>query len=187
MPKSERYTTTAIWLHWIVAALIVGNTALAWSVDHWPDEWVRPVIDMHKSIGITALGLVVLRVLWRAGHAPPPLPAAYKPWERAASQIAHGALYLFMLALPLSGWMHDSAWKDAATHPMSLFGMVPFPRIGWIAAIEPALKEHLHDIFGATHRWLGYGLDALLAAHVGAALKHQLVDREPELQRMWRS
>ena len=185
MPTTEKYTKTAIWLHWIIAALIVGNTALALGVDHWPDDWVRPVIDTHKSIGITALGLIVLRILWRAGHAPPPLPTAYAAWERSAAHVAHAALYLLILALPLSGWMHDSAWKDAATHPMFLFGAVPFPRMGWIEAIEPVMREHLHDVFGAAHRWIGYALDALLAAHVLAALKHQFVDRESELQRIW--
>ena len=46
----RRYTAAAIWLHWLVAALIFANMALALSVDHWPDEWVRPVIDTHKSI-----------------------------------------------------------------------------------------------------------------------------------------
>ena len=143
------------------------------------------MIDAHKSIGVTVLGLAVLRILWRVAHAPPALPATYSARERVLSHLAHGALYLLILALPLSGWMRDSAWKDAASHPMTLFGLVPFPRIGWISGIDPTLKEHLHDVFGLAHRWLGYALDGLLALHILAALKHQFVDREPELQRMW--
>jgi cytochrome b561 len=93
-------------------------------------------------------------------------------------------LYGLMFALPLSGWLHDSAWKDAATHPMRLFGLAPWPRIPAIATLEPALKESLHTLFGQMHTWFGYALYALFLLHVLGALKHQWYDREPELQRM---
>jgi cytochrome b561 len=181
---STRYTRTAVVLHWLVAALMLVNIALALSVDYLPDDSVRPVVDMHKSIGITVLGLVLLRLLWRFAHRPPTMPATYGRWERIAARAVHGLLYALMLALPLSGWMHDSAWKDAASHPMQLFGLVPWPRIGFIGSIEPALKESLHTLFGNVHEALGYCLYLLLALHVGGALKHQWIDRERELQRM---
>ncbi len=181
---TDRYTRTAVVLHWLVAVVIIANVALALSADSLPDEWVRPVIDAHKSTGITVLGLVLLRILWRIGHPPPPLPRSYARWERFAAHAAHGVLYALMLLLPLSGWLHDSAWKDAATHPMQLFGLVPWPRIGFIMSIEPVTKESLHDLFGTFHTAFGYILYGLLALHVGGALKHQLIDREPELQRM---
>lgn len=180
----ERYTRTAIVLHWLMALLIVGNLLLAWSVDWLPDGWVRPIIDTHKSLGITALGLVLMRLLWRTTHRPPPLPDAYAGWERAASGVAHIIFYALMFSLPLSGWLHDSAWKDAATHPMQLFGLFEWPRMGLIMALPPAMKESLHTLLGTVHTALGYVLYALLALHVGAALKHQWIDRQPELQRM---
>jgi cytochrome b561 len=67
---------------------------------------------------------------------------------------------------------------------MYLFGLFQWPRIGWIMAIEPGLKERLHDVFGSIHIWLSYALYALVALHIGAALKHQWWDGHPELQRM---
>jgi cytochrome b561 len=182
--SAVRYTRIAIVLHWLIAVLIVCNIALALSADSLPDSWVRPVIDTHKSIGITVLGLVLLRLLWRAGHPAPPLPADYPRWQRTAAHAVHIVLYALMLALPLSGWMHDSAWKDAAGHPMRLFSLVPWPRIGWIENVEPAAKEQLHTIFGEVHTWLGYALYAMVALHVAAALKHQFIDKHRELQRM---
>ncbi len=181
----RRYTAAAIWLHWLVAVLIFANAALALSVDHWPDEWVRPVIDTHKSIGITVLGLVLLRVLWRLGHPPPPLPKTYRPWERTLSHAAHGVLYLLIVAMPLTGWMHDSAFKDAAKYPMRLFGLVPWPRISFIASLEPATKEHMHDVFGAAHEACAFLLFGLVALHIAGALKHEWIDREREIARMW--
>ena len=111
-----RYSRTAMILHWLIAAGILCNVALGLSVDFLPDDWIRPVIDTHKSIGITVLGLVLLRILWRVAHRPPPLPKAFPAWERASAHAAHLLLYVLMIGLPLSGWLHDSAWKDAATH-----------------------------------------------------------------------
>lgn len=184
MPAVHRYTRVAVVLHWLIAALIVVNVGLGLSADVLPDDWVRPVIDTHKSIGITVLGLVVLRLLWRVVHPPPPWPATLARWERLGAHLAHVALYVLMLALPLSGWLHDSAWKDAATHPMSLFGLVPWPRIAAVQHIEPAARDRLHDVFGAWHVAFGYVLYGLLALHIAGALKHQWLDREPELQRM---
>jgi cytochrome b561 len=179
-----RYTGVAITLHWIVAVLLVANVALGLSADYMSDSYVRTVVDLHKSIGITVLGLVILRILWRVTHKPPAMPDSYSPWERIVAHVAHWGLYALIFALPVSGWMHDSAWKGAATHPIVLFGLIPFPRIGWIENVEPHQKENLHTAFFAFHAYAAYALYALVALHIIGALKHQFWDREPELQRM---
>jgi cytochrome b561 len=179
-----RYSNPAIALHWIIAVLILGNIALGYAADLVPDSAVRSVIDTHKSIGITVLGFAILRILWRVSHRPPVFPQGYSPFERWAAHAAHGALYVLIFALPISGWMHDSAWKAAATHPMSLYGLVPWPRIHWIEGIEPVEKERLHTLFFAWHSYFAYALYLLLAIHIAGALKHQFLDRQPELQRM---
>ena len=184
MTPVAKYTRTAMVLHWLIALLIVSNIVLIWTVDFLPDERIRLVIDTHKSTGITLLGLAVLRLLWRFAHKPPELPGSYARWERRASHAAHVLLYVLILLMPLSGWLQDSAWKDAASHPMQLFGLVPWPRIGWIMDLEPVFKETLHDAFGAVHAYGSYVLYALFAAHVGGALKHQYIDKEAEMQRM---
>jgi cytochrome b561 len=184
MAPGARYTSVAIFLHWAIALCLVINISLALSVPHLSDVAVRPVIDAHKSVGITVLGMVLLRLLWRATHPPPPPAAAYSWWERTLAHVVHAALYMLMLALPLSGWMHDSAWKDAATHPMRLFWLVPWPRIGAIANLNPLLKESLHTSFGQAHAWFADVLYVLFLLHVIGALKHQLLDRQPSLQRM---
>jgi cytochrome b561 len=185
IPPASRYTRTAMAFHWLIALLISVNIALALLVDFMPEERQRFVIDTHKSIGITVLGLAILRLLWRFAHEPPVLPGTYALWERRASSLAHGLLYLLIFLMPLSGWLYDSAWKDAGTHPMQLFGLVPWPRIGFIMNIEPTTKEMLHDAFGALHEWAGFTLYALFALHVAGAFKHQWLDKQKELQRMW--
>ena len=108
----------------------------------------------------------------------------YARWERAAAHTVHILLYVVMFGMPLSGWIMDSAWKDAATHPMHWFGVVEWPRIGWISALDPVVKERWHDRFGWVHDRLAWVLYAAVALHVAGALKHQWVDRRAELQRM---
>lgn len=185
MNPNEKYTRAAVTLHWLIAVIMLANIALAWIVDELPDEHVRLAIDTHKSMGITVLGLVVLRILWRFAHRPPALPDTMSPLERKGAHLGHLVLYGLMVALPLSGWLHDSAWKAAEAHPMSLFGLVPWPRIGWVMSQEPGFKEQLHGLFGEVHEWLATGFYVLFALHVLGALKHQFVDKHRELQRMW--
>jgi len=184
-----RYTHIAMLLHWVIALLIIVNIALGLGASLLPasilsDTDVRVVVDLHKSIGITVLGLAILRVLWRLMHRPPPLPSGFPGWEKAMAHAAHIALYVLIFALPLSGWAHDSAWSAAASHPMHLFGLLPWPRIGFLMHLDPGLQEQLHTQLGTLHTACGYALYVVLALHILGALKHQWIDRRPVLGRM---
>ncbi len=145
---AEKYTRVAVVLHWAIAALIGCNIILGLGSQYVPDAFVRPMIDLHKSIGITVLGLVLLRVAWRLTHRPPPLPADYRRWEVAAAHAAHLALYVLIL--------------------------------------DPATKDYVHTLFGQIHTYISYALYSVISIHVLGALKHQFLDRQPELQRMWK-
>jgi len=180
----QRYTKPAIVLHWLIAALIATNLLLAWNFGSVSKPTLRTLIDIHKSIGLTVLGLAVLRVLWRATHTPPPIPP-YAAWERRTAHIAHWTLYALIFLLPISGWMHDSAWKGAAGHPMKLFFVIPWFRIGAIENLDPATKEQFHTLMLQVHASFAYVLYAVFAVHLAGAVKHQYLDRKPELQRMW--
>ena len=97
---------------------------------------------------------------------------------------AHILLYVVMLAVPLTGYIHDSVWRGALTHPIVLYGLVHFPRLAYIKALDPVTKEKLPSIFFAAHVWFGYVLYGLLALHIAGAIKHQVFDGEAELERM---
>jgi cytochrome b561 len=157
---AARYTQTAITLHWVIAALIGVN------------------------VGLTVLGLVLVRILWRLTHPAPPLPGGYRRLERVGAHVAHVLLYALILLLPISGWLHDSAFKDAAAHPLRLFWIIPWFRVAAIQDLPSAPKEALHSQLFALHVWSTYALCALVALHIVGALKHQFIDRHAELQRM---
>jgi cytochrome b561 len=182
---SPSYTRTAVFLHWLIAGLIVTNLVLAWSVDYLPESWERFTVDTHKSIGITVLGLVLMRILWRVGHPPPPTPPGHAAWERFMATAVHLLMYAVMLVLPVTGWMHDSAWKDAATHPLKLFGVIPWPRLPWITDVAPVAREVLHKQYHEWHELAADVLYVLFALHVAGALKHQFRDHEAQFRRMW--
>ncbi|WP_353192404.1 cytochrome b/b6 domain-containing protein [Pandoraea pnomenusa] len=176
-------------LHWAVALLMLGNVAIGQTIALLSDATLEKIdvrfwIDLHKSIGITVLGLAILRILWRATHRPPPLSQVFASWERTAAHVVHWLLYVLIFALPLSGWAHDSAWVAASTHPLTLFGVVPFPRMGFLMAMTDASKDYWHDVLGNVHTYCAYALYALLALHIGGALKHQWIDRHSVIGRM---
>ena len=184
MTLPDRYTRLAMIFHWTIAALIVANVLLIWTVDYFPKDWDRPAIDLHKSIGLTVLGLAAMRILWRVTHAPPPdLPAPKV--QHALAHLTHFALYVVIIGLPLTGYMHDSAFKDAAAHPLTWFGIVDVPRIGWIQALGQPDREYLHKLFFSWHSLFATVLYGLFALHVIGALKHQWLDKQREVQRMW--
>lgn len=184
MTIPERYTKVAILLHWIIALLILINLALPFIWENLvAEEQAGALVGLHKSIGISVLGLVLMRVLWRATHRPPAYPHLYAAWERGLARVVHGALYLLMIGVPAAGYIMDSAWKGAAKYPLMLFGM-PFPRIDAITQMDPAAREELHHLFEEIHELGGYLLIALIALHILGALKHQFIDRHPEFERM---
>lgn len=182
---SVRYTRTAIVFHWVIAVLVLANLVLGWTFNYWLEDYSPPVANMHKTVGITVLGLAVLRLLWRIGHRPPPFDPAIPRWQAAAARASHAALYFVIIAMPLSGWIYHSAWEFAADNPISVFGLFEMPVIGWAADLPQGhFKEQLGETAGRFHVWLSYLLYALLAAHLVGAIKHQWFDRVPTLERM---
>lgn len=187
-PLLERYSAVAVVLHWLVAIAIIYNLWVGLGFDdleasHSP--LLRPAIDLHKSIGITVIGLVVLRVLWKVGHPGPAPMAALKPWERKLSVGTHHLLYLLMVLVPLAGWLHDSAWKAAAGHPLVLYGAIPWFRLPLFGWLSDAGKDQWHDALGAVHGLSAKLLIGILALHIAGALKHQFIDGQAQFRRMW--
>lgn len=79
----------------------------------------------HKWIGVTVFALAVLRILWRATHAAPPLPRRMPAWQRGAAHLTHLLLYVLMIAIPASGYLYSSA----ANIPVVYLGLIPLPRL----------------------------------------------------------
>src|SRR5512145_2981405 len=116
----------AKFFHWTMAALILFQIMLGIMAVTWP---VSPTkLDLfvwHKSFGVLILTLAALRLLWRLTNVTPALPEGMAGWERMGARMSHFVLYLLMLALPLTGWVINSA----ANIPFRIFWLVPLPAI----------------------------------------------------------
>jgi cytochrome b561 len=174
MTTVMRYSPPAIVLHWLVALLIFVAFPLGLYMADLPLSPVKlKLFSYHKWIGITVLLLAGIRVVWRLTHTPPPLSASIAGWQIRASAVVHGLLYLLILAIPLTGWLMSSA-KGFQT---VWFGVLPLPDL---IGKDKALGELLAEV----HETLNYILLVLVILHVGAALKHHFIERQPFLQRM---
>jgi cytochrome b561 len=170
----ERYTRTAIVLHWAMAAIIVGLIGLGFYMGGLPPSPQKYALyDLHKSLGVLAVLLLAARLIWRAGHAAPELPPAYSPLLRNASQLGHFLLYILTFAVPVSGWVMTAAFGS----PASLFGL-PIP-----APVERS--DDLAALWGGLHFALGAAFALLIAGHMLFALKHHFIDEDGLLTRMW--
>ncbi len=187
-----RYTAVAIVLHWTIATAVLANLLLGW----WMQDALEAVhtqgravaaFQLHKSLGLTILVLSLLRLMWRGRHAPPPLPAAMPAWQRVAARATHWAFYTLMIGLPLSGWLYVSAqWRGSAplNIPTLWFGVFEIPHLFGLNEALPQQRQSWAGTSLRAHEWLVWSTLALLALHVGAALKHHVRDRDDVLAQM---
>jgi len=173
--RSERYTGTAIALHWLIAVLIIGGFWLGWVMTdiHGFTPTKLRYYSWHKWIGVTVFALAWLRVIWRLTHRPPALPAGMPAWQRIASESVHGLLYLLMIVIPASGYLYSSA----AGIQVVYLGLFPLPTL-----IAP--DQQWRVVLRLVHIWLNYSLLGLFGLHILGAIKHTVIDRDGLLARM---
>src|SRR3954466_10488149 len=108
--EPERYTRTAVLLHWLIAAAIAAMVFLGWWMLSIPKDPVGPRVrafNLHKSIGITVFWVMVARLAWRLRHRPPPRPSL-PLWQQRAATGVHALLFTCLFMMPLSGFMASS-------------------------------------------------------------------------------
>lgn len=171
---APRYTTAALLLHWLMALLLAILFAVGlYMVDLPLSPQKLKIYSWHKWAGVTAFLLVLLRLAWRFGHPAPTLPTTMPAWQKSAAHGMHHLLYLLMIAIPISGWLMSSAKGFQTVY----FGVLPLPDL---VAKNRELGKTLEEV----HEVLANGLALLVLAHIGAALKHHLLDRDDVLSRM---
>jgi len=192
---STRYTKTAVILHWLIAIGIFAMFALGWYMSELPKDAPKQIaydlfdwgiytwqlseeasprtfyFNLHKSIGVTLLGLIIIRVLWRITHRPPALLSSYKAWERKLATGTHHLLYLLMIAMPVSGLIMAVSSK----YGVKWFGM------DFIGGLD---NTPLREAFKEVHEVIGAIILLVLILHILGALKHKLIDKDDTMKRM---
>jgi len=191
----SRYTKTAIVLHWLIAIFIALMFVLGWFMAELPKEAPKQLaydifdlgvytwqlaeeasprtfyFNLHKSLGLTVLALIVLRVLWRITHTPPAALSSYKAIEKKVATATHHSLYLLMLAVPVTGLIMAINSK----YGVKWFG------IDVIAGLD---NKPVRDFFECTHEFVGIVLLVLIGIHLLGALKHKFIDKDDTMSRM---
>ncbi|WP_426030315.1 YceI family protein [Caulobacter sp. DWP3-1-3b2] len=173
----SRYTTVAIILHWLIAAAIIFQIILGWRMGDGPKgPTTYAIFQLHKSIGITILLLSLGRLAWRLTHRPPPHPVGQPRWETIASQVVHVAFYVIMIGLPITGWIIVSTSRLPI--PTVLFGAIPWPHLPFLPELAAGPKHLWNQVGELGHGLLVKTTYLLLALHLGAVAKHQILDRD---------
>jgi cytochrome b561 len=169
-----RWGAVSQFLHWIIVLLIIAQYVLAEAAEELPlgvqkfETYAR-----HKSIGVTILGLAVLRLLWRWMNPTPELPSTLKPYERFLARAAHFGLYAFLFLQPITGWI----MSNAENYPVSYFGWFTLPNL-----VAP--DKEFGEVMEEVHEALFKGMLVIAVLHVGAALKHHFWLKDDVLKRM---
>lgn len=171
----QRWGTVSQAFHWLIVVLVLVMAIVGLTMGELPRTpsyfWVY---TLHKSVGITVLTLVLLRIGWRL-YAGTPKPVPDTPtWQQRIASLTHLLLYALILAMPLSGWLYDSA---SGLRPFNLYGLFEMPKL-----VAP--DDSIRDLAHAAHLRLFWVLVALVVVHAGAAFYHHLFQRDATLARM---
>jgi cytochrome b561 len=179
-----RYDAVAMTLHWVIAALLLLDFALAISFSQFnPGDalYLRSAYDLHMAFGLCVLLLSLLRVAWRLTHHHPPLPDMALAL-RVLARVSHVLLYVFIVAAPLTGWLVLSLRHQATT----VFGLFSWkwPTLPAVTTMARPERQFWHDLLLPLHTRLSYVGMCLVAVHVAAALYHYFGRRDDVLLRM---
>lgn len=168
----QRYRPAARVLHWMVAAMLALVWPLGFVIEFVKEEVKLTFYLVHESFGF----LILLTMLARSAvrwMTPPPPPVAMPDWERRLADGVHMALYVALIVQPILGFLATNAHG----FPFSLFGVIPIPSpIGKSPDIAP--------YFSVAHFAVGWTILLLVVLHVGGALRHHVLRKDPTIYRM---
>jgi cytochrome b561 len=172
---TTHYSAAQRLLHWAMALIIFSAIGLGIYASYFQvgTPLRRELLFIHKSLGMTALVLVALRILYRAMVGAPDYTPALSKINASAAHLAHMLLYALMLLMPFSGYV----FSVAGNHDVPWFGLFEWP------LILPH-DELLSEAGELVHQWGAYVLDVLLAGHIAAVIWHQWVKKDSVLARM---
>ncbi len=171
----QKYGWLSILFHWLSVVIVIGMFILGiWMVDlEYYDAWYKSAPALHKSIGISFLLLMLLRVVWRKMQPQPEPLSTHSEMERKMGHIMHLALYGLIFLIMVSGYLIATA-DGRGINVFDLFTIPGFDEF----------MEDQEDVAGEIHEILAYTLILMVIAHAGAAIKHHVIDKDSTLKRM---
>jgi cytochrome b561 len=193
--NAQKYSKPAIILHWLIGILILGMFALGWYMADLPKDTPKAMtldlfdlgvytmqfaeaitprtfyFNLHKSMGVTILVLILVRIYVRFSHPIPAFPSTMKSWEVRLADLTHKGLYLLMIVMPLTGII------------MSLYSKYGINWFGFPLLSGTDNKE-MRELFAEVHESVGFIFITVIVLHIVAAIKHKVIDKDEIMQRM---
>ena len=165
-------------LHWTVAILVYYQLGSGiWMSRAIHDSELRAIAwrtyQNHKSVGLTILCLMIIRILWRLKHPPPDHSKWLRAWEVIAARINHWSLYAMLLINPLLGWLMVSS--SPLQLPTVVFSSFTWPHVPGVT--DTPWSTWVYSWSKSSHQVTGWLLLTMIIIHVIAALKHHFIDK----------
>jgi cytochrome b561 len=191
----QKYSKSAIILHWVTGLLILGMFGVGWYMADLPKDMPKTAtldlfdlgiytmqfaeaitprtfyFNLHKSVGVTLLLLILVRLYVRLAQAHPAYPSSMKDWEKKLADLVHRGLYVLMVALPVSGFI------------MAVYSKYGIHWFG-LPLVAGTDNPGLRDIFKEAHEIIGVVTISIIVVHVAAAIKHKVIDKDDVMARM---
>lgn len=173
----DRFGRVSISLHWLMAVALIGLYLLGlYMVDlGYYDPWYHDSLSIHKSVGMLAAILLVIRYLWMRLLPSPMHLNPEKTVNTLMAKAAHALLYLSMFVLMISGYLISTSKGQG----IDVFGLFEFPALLADNAERGELAGDIHD-------WVATGFIVLVGLHTAASLLHHFVFKDNTLRRMLR-
>lgn len=160
--------------HWISALLFIGLIALGIYMADLPKAPSKfELYDIHKSLGVILLGLVMIRLVWLK-LSPNPSVIANNRLEHILAHSVRGILYIGLIMMPVSGWV----MSNSGGHEVAVFDWFTMPMIVPENEAINGVAKTVHSVLGA---WI---LPLIIFVHFAAAMKHHFIMKDPTLARM---
>ena len=174
--SGQQFGLVAKLIHWTIALLILGLIWLGWYMVGltYYDTWYNDSLTYHKALGMIVLALAIFKITWLLISSTPALLPTLQQWQHWASRITHWILFLSMFLIPITGYFISTS-EGAG---ISLFGWLEIPALFTIS-------ESSRDLAIEIHFYAAYAILAVTLLHAGTALKHQLIDKDGTLKRMF--
>jgi cytochrome b561 len=172
MPEPGRFTRLSRVLHWLTAVLVFTALFVGFAMVNSVGSYAA-LVTLHKTLGVTILLVMLVRVVNRITHHPPAWPPTIGALEGKVVVISEMSMYAMLLIQPLVGW----AMVSAAGEPVVVFGALRLPRIA-------PFDAQVFWVLRQAHSVIAYTLMAAIAAHVSAVLLHTVALRDRLIERM---
>ena len=171
--NSTSFGLIAKLFHWIVGLGILTMLGLGISLGYVSKSHFKTVMFVHKSLGITILLLMILRLIWRWISPVPGYPNTMSTFDKFIAHTMAWSLYILVFAIIFAGIL-ATAYHGYTIPVWHLFTI----------HLPIAANKSMSHFYGSAHTVLAWVISACICLHILASLYHHYIRKDNILKRM---